>query len=190
MSQSYVIMRLHIEPRPGPVLRRENICLIPVVSANQLFGYQLILKALSPFGNNLLIRVHFPVQIQRENQYHYPLESHHVIRIRKEIALQYDFSYKIQRSCEMANLFFLLFPSLLPILSIYSHDIGLIVTGQDYETIDLSILATLSECCEMRDRMDGVRISPSMSSRLQIKRALFCEPILNLIGVRIITSAF
>jgi hypothetical protein len=134
MSQSYVIMRLHTEPRPGPILRCENICLIPGVSANQLFDYQVILKALSPFGSNLLIRVHFPVQIQRENQYHCPLESHHAIRIRKEIALQYDFSYKIQRSCEMANLFFLLFPSLLPILPIYSHDIGLIGTGQDYES--------------------------------------------------------
>ena len=102
-------MRLHTEPRPGPRIRRENICLIPGVSANQLFGYQVIVKALFPFGSNLLIRLHFPVQIQRENQYHCPLESPHAIRIRKEIALRYDFCYKIQRSCELANLFFFAF---------------------------------------------------------------------------------
>jgi hypothetical protein len=65
--------------------------------------------------------------------------------------------------------FFLLFPSLLPILSIYSHDIGLIVTGQDYETIVLTILATLSECCEMRDRMDGVRIGEFFQNRFPAK---------------------
>ena len=52
---------------------------------------------------------------------------------------------------------------------IYSHDIGLIVTGQDYETIVLTILATLSECCEMRDRMDGVRIGEFFQNRFPAK---------------------